>query len=79
MTARIPVIRSRRRLIAGAAGLLGGVLTRAAWAQGTTLEQPFANGRRQLVAYPEKRPLIVVTSRPPQLETPFGVFDAAAG
>src|SRR5262249_27869200 len=34
-----------------------------------------ANGTRQLVAYPEKRPLIVLTSRPPQLETPFEVFN----
>ena len=30
---------------------------------------------RNLVAYPEKRPLIVLTSRPPQLETPFEVFN----
>jgi sulfite dehydrogenase len=33
------------------------------------------NGSRTLVAYPEKRPLIVLTSRPPQLETPFEVFN----
>jgi DMSO/TMAO reductase YedYZ molybdopterin-dependent catalytic subunit len=38
-------------------------------------EQPFANGTRKLIAYPEKRPLIVLTSRPPQLETPFEVFN----
>ena len=36
---------------------------------------PFANGERSLVAYPGKRPLIQLTSRPPQLETPFSVFD----
>ncbi|HTZ67827.1 MAG TPA: molybdopterin-dependent oxidoreductase [Roseiarcus sp.] len=36
---------------------------------------PFANGERPLVAYPGKRPLIVLTSRPPQLETPFSVFN----
>jgi DMSO/TMAO reductase YedYZ molybdopterin-dependent catalytic subunit len=36
---------------------------------------PFANGERPLVQYPQKRPLIQLTSRPPQLETPFGVFD----
>jgi sulfite dehydrogenase len=35
---------------------------------------PFANGSRPLVAYPQKRPLIRLTSRPPQLETPFSVF-----
>jgi len=36
---------------------------------------PFDNGERDLVAYPQKRPLIVLTSRPPQLETPFTVFN----
>lgn len=36
---------------------------------------PFANGERRLVAYPQKRPLIVLTSRPPQLETPFEVYN----
>src|SRR4051812_49936380 len=35
---------------------------------------PFVNGERPLVKYPQKRPLIRVTSRPPQLETPFTVF-----
>lgn len=36
---------------------------------------PFENGERPLVAFPEKRPLIVMTTRPPQLETPFSVFN----
>jgi len=36
---------------------------------------PFDNGQRPLVQYPQKRPLIRLTSRPPQLETPFAVFD----
>jgi sulfite dehydrogenase (cytochrome) subunit A len=36
---------------------------------------PFQNGERDLVAFPQKRPLIVLTSRPPQLETPFAVFN----
>jgi sulfite dehydrogenase len=36
---------------------------------------PFQNGERALVAFPQKRPLIVLTSRPPQLETPFSIFD----
>ncbi|ESJ12553.1 oxidase [Cupriavidus sp. HPC(L)] len=35
---------------------------------------PFDNGHRQLIAFPQKRPLILLTSRPPQLETPFEVF-----
>jgi sulfite dehydrogenase len=36
---------------------------------------PFDNGERPLVKYPQKRPLIRLTSRPPQLETPFPVFN----
>lgn len=36
---------------------------------------PFANGERPLVVYPQKRPLLRLTTRPPQLETPFEVFD----
>jgi DMSO/TMAO reductase YedYZ molybdopterin-dependent catalytic subunit len=34
-----------------------------------------ADGPRQLVRYPGKRPLIRVTARPPHLETPFSVFN----
>jgi len=37
---------------------------------------PFDNGERPLVKYPQKRPMIGLTSRPPQLETPFSVFNA---
>ncbi len=60
----------RRRLLA-AAGL-------APWTAGAlaqSVELPMVNGARQLVAFPEKRPMIVLTSRPPQLETPFEVFN----
>jgi DMSO/TMAO reductase YedYZ molybdopterin-dependent catalytic subunit len=39
---------------------------------------PFDNGERPLVSYPQKRPLIRLTTRPPQLETPFSVFNEAA-
>ena len=42
---------------------------------GDTVTLPFANGERTLVKYPQKRPLIRLTARPPQLETPFGVFN----
>ena len=82
--------RLRRRLVAGGAGALAsaglGTLGRSAFAQGSgelpalalpSLALPFANGKRKLVAYPEKRPLIVLTSRPPQLETPFEVSTTA--
>jgi DMSO/TMAO reductase YedYZ molybdopterin-dependent catalytic subunit len=39
-----------------------------------TVVLPLGNGQRPLVAYPGKRPLIRLTARPPQLETPFKVF-----
>ena len=38
---------------------------------------PLENGERPLVKYPQKRPLLRLTTRPPQLETPFSVFDEA--
>src|ERR1700730_11542609 len=41
-----------------------------------TVTFPFENGERPLVNYPQKRPMIGLTSRPPQLETPFSVFNA---
>src|SRR5471032_3504607 len=40
-----------------------------------TVTLPFDNGERPLVKYPQKRPMIGLTSRPPQLETPFAVFN----
>ena len=43
-----------------------------------TVKLPFDNGERPLVKYPQKRPMIVLTSRPPQLETPFAVFNEAS-
>jgi DMSO/TMAO reductase YedYZ molybdopterin-dependent catalytic subunit len=69
----------RRRFlqIAGAAGAalaFGDTLVGAAGPQ-SRVTLPFDNGGRELVAYPQKRPLIVLTARPPQLETPFEVFD----
>jgi len=68
--------RTRRRLIGalGAGAVFGnpGVARLAAAADSYTL--PFANGQRPLLPYPQKRPLIVLTARPPQLETPWEVF-----
>src|SRR3989440_9918922 len=40
-----------------------------------TLSLPFAKGKRALVEFPQKRPLLLLTMRPPQLETPFSVFN----
>ena len=69
--------RSRRHFLQHASALGAGALLaaplRALAADTVTL--PIGNGVRPVVAYPQKRPLIVVTSRPPQLETPFDVFD----
>jgi len=58
---------------AGLAAAAAGKLSAASASE--TIDLPFGNGERPLVAYPGKRPLIVLTSRPPQLETPFSVFD----
>jgi sulfite dehydrogenase (cytochrome) subunit A len=67
----------RRQMLKSSAGMLAGlgcgVLPCRAVAE--TARLPFANGDRQITAYPGKRPMIVLTSRPPQLETPFSVFN----
>src|SRR5216117_3923359 len=74
-----PTYPLRRRLVvAGGAGLatvVGLGLGRPARAQSASVDLPIVNGHRHLVAFPEKRPLIVLTTRPPQLETPFEVFN----
>jgi sulfite dehydrogenase (cytochrome) subunit A len=40
-----------------------------------TVTMPFENSERPLVKYPQKRTMIGLTSRPPQLETPFSIFN----
>lgn len=67
---------NRRELLqrAGLAALATGLSTRGAFAL-DTLTLPFDNGERPLVQYPGKRPMIGLTSRPPQLETPFHIFN----
>lgn len=70
----------RRGLLKALAALgAGAALTRPALgtlaAAAESVELPFDNGGRELVAFPQKRPLIVLTSRPPQLETPFSVYN----
>ena len=71
---------SRRRFLragamAGAGTLCAGRIA-SALAE-ATVTMPFANGERRLVQFPQKRPLILLTTRPPQLETPFAVFNDA--
>ncbi len=61
----------------GAASALGGHVLSAIAAGNTDAPMvtlPFGNGERELVRFPQKRPMILLTSRPPQLETPFSVF-----
>src|SRR4029078_6947652 len=62
---------------AGAAVLVPGLGAARALAL-DTVTLPFDNGERPLVTYPQKRPMIGLTSRPPQLETPFSVFNDGA-
>ena len=59
---------------AGLAALAGGLTSSPAFALDEVV-LPFDNGKRPLVKYPQKRPMIGLTSRPPQLETPFSIFD----
>jgi sulfite dehydrogenase len=66
---------SARRNFLGKSAALGGLGAIGASSFAQTIELPMANGKRNLVAYPEKRPMIVLTSRPAQLETPFEVFN----
>jgi sulfite dehydrogenase len=66
----------RRQLIQGGAAIAGSAVAgpmKAFALETATL--PFANGERPLVQYPQKRKLLRLTTRPPQLETPFSVFD----
>ncbi len=63
----------RTAALAGAGGLIAGRVVNALADETVTL--PFANGERRLVKFPQKRPLILLTTRPPQLETPFSVFN----
>jgi len=71
----------RREMIKRAClAALGAVLprSRALALDETTVTLPFDNGGRRLVKYPQKRPMIGLTSRPPQLETPFSIFNDGA-
>jgi DMSO/TMAO reductase YedYZ molybdopterin-dependent catalytic subunit len=74
MLNRRQVITSAGKAVVGiGAGLAFGPNLVAAAAQTASL--PFANGDRELVAYPGKRKLLRLSTRPPQLETPFEVFN----
>ena len=64
----------RHHFLAGSVAALGASALPAR-ALADSVQLPFANGERPLLAFPQKRPLLVLSPRPPQLETPFAVFD----
>ncbi len=66
----------RRFLRDSIAGLSTLALARRGFAAAESL--PFDNGTRELIAYPQKRPLLRITTRPPHLETPFTAFNEGA-
>jgi DMSO/TMAO reductase YedYZ molybdopterin-dependent catalytic subunit len=72
----------RRRFLQGlgrGTAALGVSAWAVPWARAAeSVALPFGAGERAMVAYPQKRPLIQMTARPPQLETPFSVFDQGA-
>lgn len=65
----------RRTFLQQAGWLAAGAAAARLGAAEGRVTLPFENGERELVAYPQKRPLIRLTARPPQLETPFSVFN----
>lgn len=62
----------RRQFVTGAGVSL---LAAPAPASAGAVDLPFANGTRPLVRAMQKRPMILLTARPPQLETPFAAFN----
>ena len=72
-----PERRLKRREFLAAAGLLAAssLAQEAGGEPSENVALPFENGERPLVRYPQKRPLLRLTTRPPQLETPFKIFN----
>src|ERR1043165_6247715 len=62
---------------AGMAAVATGLGSQRAFAL-DNVTRPSENGDRPLVKHPQKRPMIGLTERPPQLETPFSVFNDGA-
>jgi sulfite dehydrogenase len=72
---RLPASSGRRRFLRDAGVVLAAAGGGGFKSMAATQMQPFGNGERELVAYPQKRPLLRITTRPPHLETPFSVFN----
>jgi DMSO/TMAO reductase YedYZ molybdopterin-dependent catalytic subunit len=75
MNENLPARRNFIKMLGlmGAAGPLSGTQTAAL--ETDLIQMPFANGGRRVEAFPQKRPLILLRTRPPLLETPMGVFN----
>jgi sulfite dehydrogenase (cytochrome) subunit A len=69
---------ARRRFLQDAGAVLSALGAMPLRGFAATATQPFANGTRELVVYPQKRALLQITARPPHLETPFSVFNEGA-
>ncbi len=70
--------RVPRRSFLKMAGLVGsaGIFARTSLALAAEMvRMPFENGARRMAAFPQKRRLIVLRTRPALLETPFAVFN----
>jgi sulfite dehydrogenase len=65
----------RARFLVSAASAVGAAVLPGRSDAQTSVTLPMQNGQRPLVAFPQKRPLILLTPRPPQLETPLAAFD----
>jgi DMSO/TMAO reductase YedYZ molybdopterin-dependent catalytic subunit len=68
--------RDAAKRIAGLGALLAAVGLDGPFVSALAQDDPVLAGR-PLVRYPEKTDLILLTSRPPQLETPMKYFDRA--
>ncbi len=68
----------RRRFLRHAGLGVAGLSALPLHSLAATATMPFGNGARDLVAYPQKRPLLRITTRPPHLETPFSAFNEGA-
>lgn len=71
-------LEARRRFLRHAGLGVAGLSALPLHSLAATGTMPFGNGERDLVSYPQKRPLLRITTRPPHLETPFSVFGEGA-
>lgn len=70
------IIRQRRQFLLGTGASLIGMMSMSSKSWAAAMETlSFGNGERELIAYPQKRKLMRISTRPPHLETPFEVFD----